>query len=87
MVIEETQGNSAIITITVKVNLVDVFQDVINLQGNRFNYFMSQPTVGSLSISDSITLHVDYINGGGGGGRTVSVRGDVALSTIEIEST
>lgn len=87
MIIEEIAGNSAIITITLKVNLVDVFQDIINLQGNRFNYFISQPTTGALSISDSITLHVDYINGGGGGTRTVNVRGDVTLSRIEVEST
>ncbi len=87
LVIEETEGRSAIITITVKVNLVDVFQDIINLQGNRFNYFISQPTTGALNISDSITLHVDYINGQGGGSRTVSVRGDVVVSTIEVEST
>lgn len=87
MIIEETAGNSAIITITVKVNLVDAFQDVINLQGNRFNYFMSQPTSIELFATDSITLHVDYINGVGGGTRTVQVRGDVALSTIEVEST
>lgn len=87
LIIEETAGNSAIITITVKINLVDAFQDTINLQGNRFNYFASQPTVGSLSVSDSLTVHVDYVNGAGGGTRTVLVRGDVTISTIEIEST
>ena len=89
MVIEETQGNSALCTVTVKLDTgggpADIYSDTINLQGNRQNYFISQPTTVVLEIGDILSVFVDYINGAGGGGRTVSVRGDVVTSKIEIE--
>lgn len=90
MVIEETGGASALITVTVKLDTGGgpnpVFTDTINLQGNRFNYFVAQPLTGPLSISDILSLHVDYINGQGGGTRIVDVLGSVSPSLLSVQS-
>jgi len=89
LVIEEIQGNTALATVTIKLDTgggpIEIFSDTISLQGNRQNYFMSQPTTVVLEIGDILSVFVDYINGGGGGAREVHVRGDVVTSTIEIQ--
>jgi len=89
LVIEEIQGRSALVTVTVKLDTgggpIEIFNDTISLQGNRQNYFVSQSTTVILEIGDKLSVFVDYINGGGGGAREVRVRGDVVTSIIEIE--
>jgi len=86
MTIEETGGGSAIVTVTMKIDGTPSFTDIVNLQNNRFNYFVSQPTTALLNIGQVLSLHVDYINGQGGGTRTVNVRGDVTVSSLSIQS-
>jgi len=90
LTIEETAGNSADVTITVKRDPtgggspVPIFTDSISLSGNRQNYIASGTTTITMNITDVLSVHVEFVNGAGGGTRTVNVRGDIFQSEISI---